>query len=1482
METTMQVHLKSFARVMMLIAMQATLPAFAQNLSVRVAPADTSLRISESYELKILVDNAIDLGAFEFKLAFLPNVGRVDTVLLGEFLGSTGRVALPIGPGWESLGNKRVLHFGGFSFGAAPGPSGSGMLAKITLTGLAIGVTDLEFIEFVATNTAGQNLTIGSAANGRLAVVGGDVDSIRTEVLVEPDTIAADTVCWSLVTVIPRDAAGNPFPIVQSVQLTATAGTLKGAIRSHSDGRYTQRLYAPATPGAAKITATVNGVVMQKQPAIVFTPAPRRAIRLLPGQKNLFWGTSFELAVWADSVCDLGSFEFALAFPHNIIELDSIWLGNFLGSTGRISASTPPRFLKSGDTTTISFGGFSFGDGRGPEGAGALAHLRFKAVGLDTADLKFTHAMLTTSEGNTLSLAAHLGSRITVSANPVDARLTMIIAEPDSIPADGVSTSLITVIPKDAAGNRLPPGLTIELATTAGTWADGVQDRGDGTYTRRLISAKTPGVAIVSAKVNGIAMTQTAAVVFFPPPAKVVRVAPVDTTVFLGKSFRLAVLADNVWDLSSFELSLRLPNKIVQLDSVWLGNFLSSTGRTVQSLGPILQNIGDTTNASFGAFSFGDKPGPSGSGVLAWMQLAPLQLDTAQIEFISAAMVDAKANSQPIATLRNGRVIIAPGGADPAKTVVTASPTAIPANGLSTSLITVIPKDALGNALAPCQSVQITATAPGNLLGEVKCHDDGSYTQLLQSPTTVGQSVVAATINGVAAQQKPVVKFTARPQTVMRIAPADTTVLIRRFFDVAVRIDSVWDLGGFEFSLSFKTAIVRLDTVWLGDFPRRTGRHAFLNFMRNKPAGDSTVVNVFSYSVNERSGPNGAGVLAYLRFTAMAAGVTQLGLSDVQLTNPSGQTLPLDVVKSGRVRVITGVVDSVRSIVIADPDTLPADGFSVSKITIIPKDTSGQDLGPGLRVILSATPPGVLQSTAAKDNGDNTYTAILQATRTPGLSMVTVFVDGVRLQQQAKVLFLPTPKIFPRAASRVQAAGDTFRVKIRITGAENDMKKIARLKWTLNFSPVKELFCVAGGIWPGEFLGAPHEIDFKVDTSQCRSGKIVFETNRRYRGAAKLDSGNVAAVLFKSNAYAPDSTLVNFTLTDLAVSDSLGKTILLPADNFLVTLRGPLVWPGDTDNDGVVNQADLLPIGTYFGKTGAKRRSASNQWFSQHATRWQPKGATYADANGDGIANQADVNVIGLNWGRQHSGAQPLLFPRELREQGVLRPVVRHLPDSDELYVEIVADSLGELGGVAFELEYPAAAIKAVAVESGSAWGKDALLIFKDDGVQGKIGVGVCQTTRTNAVAEYFGVVRIRFAFRAEALRNASHLRFEINEAAATNHQGKFFRLAGVTWGSEVAEAPAEFSLRQNYPNPFNPDTRIEYALPHATHVVIKIHDALGRELATLVDEKLPAGSHFVLWNGKDRSGRETPSGIYFVRMQAEGFVRTMKAAKVR
>ncbi|MBK6915345.1 MAG: T9SS type A sorting domain-containing protein [Ignavibacteriales bacterium] len=88
---------------------------------------------------------------------------------------------------------------------------------------------------------------------------------------------------------------------------------------------------------------------------------------------------------------------------------------------------------------------------------------------------------------------------------------------------------------------------------------------------------------------------------------------------------------------------------------------------------------------------------------------------------------------------------------------------------------------------------------------------------------------------------------------------------------------------------------------------------------------------------------------------------------------------------------------------------------------------------------------------------------------------------------------------------------------------------------------------------------------------------------------------------------------------------------------------------------------------------------------------------------------------------------------------------------------------------------------------------------------------------------------------------------------------------------------PLEFKLLQNYPNPFNPSTSISYGLNEDADVSIIIYNALGLEIATLVNNSLPKGFHSVVWNGTDNSGNQVTSGIYFYRMVTGSFVETKK-----
>lgn len=83
---------------------------------------------------------------------------------------------------------------------------------------------------------------------------------------------------------------------------------------------------------------------------------------------------------------------------------------------------------------------------------------------------------------------------------------------------------------------------------------------------------------------------------------------------------------------------------------------------------------------------------------------------------------------------------------------------------------------------------------------------------------------------------------------------------------------------------------------------------------------------------------------------------------------------------------------------------------------------------------------------------------------------------------------------------------------------------------------------------------------------------------------------------------------------------------------------------------------------------------------------------------------------------------------------------------------------------------------------------------------------------------------------------------------------------------------PGSYSLSQNHPNPFNPSTTIPYALAEAGHVMLKVFNLRGQEVATLVNENKLAGEYAVKWNPQN-----IPSGVYVYRLQAGEFTGTKK-----
>ena len=88
---------------------------------------------------------------------------------------------------------------------------------------------------------------------------------------------------------------------------------------------------------------------------------------------------------------------------------------------------------------------------------------------------------------------------------------------------------------------------------------------------------------------------------------------------------------------------------------------------------------------------------------------------------------------------------------------------------------------------------------------------------------------------------------------------------------------------------------------------------------------------------------------------------------------------------------------------------------------------------------------------------------------------------------------------------------------------------------------------------------------------------------------------------------------------------------------------------------------------------------------------------------------------------------------------------------------------------------------------------------------------------------------------------------------------------------------PISIELEQNYPNPFNPSTTIDFSLSYSSEVTLEIYNVKGELTKKLINGPLSAGSHSAEWNGKDNSGNDVASGIYFYRLTSNNEAKSKK-----
>lgn len=270
-----------------------------------------------------------------------------------------------------------------------------------------------------------------------------------------------------------------------------------------------------------------------------------------------------------------------------------------------------------------------------------------------------------------------------------------------------------------------------------------------------------------------------------------------------------------------------------------------------------------------------------------------------------------------------------------------------------------------------------------------------------------------------------------------------------------------------------------------------------------------------------------------------------------------------------------------------------------------------------------------------------------------------------------------------------------------------------------------------------------------------------------------------------------------------------------------ITVSGDgLVWPGDTNNDGLANNLDLLTIGLGFGSEGAVRNNPSLQWLAQYAPNWAEETPTsavnyrYADTNGDGIVNASDTLALSLNWGLEtgnfvpgntenfFTGA-PFYVQADTVQAGATArlPIVLGVPDEE----------VNGAYGVAFTIRYPVEMITPGSLHiNADGWlgteEDNLLLMYHDYPAQGRVEVVMVRTdaqeqTGAGAIGELIiimedvilrGLVDVTVPINIEGVKliNASE------QQLSTSPRETVTLVEGVTgtdtptWASEIQVQP--------------------------------------------------------------------------------------------
>ncbi len=474
--------------------------------------------------------------------------------------------------------------------------------------------------------------------------------------------------------------------------------------------------------------------------------------------------------------------------------------------------------------------------------------------------------------------------------------------------------------------------------------------------------------------------------------------------------------------------------------------------------------------------------------------------------------------------------------------------------------------------------------------------------------------------------------------------------------------------------------------------------------------------------------------------------------------------------------------------------------------------------------------------------------------------------------------------------------GDDLQVTVEIPSAGAFAYNLADLQFALvyNTRHVRVKTPANANVLALTFFGAPSDFSFTANVDSL-NGKIFLRFKRNANLPPAEGYGAVAQINFQTLFNVPDTSGLNFSLNNIVARDKNNWPVAVKTERLNVPSAGVLVWPGDTNNNGVVELTDVTALGLHWESIGPKRLGAENQnaWQPHAAKKFAKAQATHVDANGSGKIDERDLFPIGLNWRKTRGTSAASKIKHAAAPEGGVHLAIT--PSGEQTYrLQIIFQNINDadLAGIAFRMNYARAHASIISIQAGKAWSRTPLWLQQDDRGTHTLAVSAMLPAGELTRASEGSLVEILINAAEPPLQE----NFMFNEFVVLSPSGEMRELE-----VQIAEAergsviPRELILHPAYPNPFRLDDaaamptgmKIQYDLPENAAVSVAIYNTTGQRVRLISAVLDKGGRHYLHWEGFNDLGRTVSSGIYLVKIEAAGesgraYQATQKVTVVR